>query len=257
MTTRWFRQGTVSIVSGSKEVEGAATSWLSAPHKPIPGDMFLIEGVGYEIEDIIDDEHLALFSAYDGQTVAAVSYAIVRNASSTINARIAAMVAQAINQKQVQLNEFNNWLVNSEADSVTFTDTVGNTIDVWPLPRIQALAEALEKATHSDESDPIVQRIEVDASRYFSATLLDKNETYLYVTSNREPTQTLTLTLDRTAAVGSGVCVAVATGETGYLIAVTVEGETSPLAVVNDGQFVRVEMIGSDRSKQWFVTSTH
>ncbi|ENH4363894.1 hypothetical protein ABV540_003756 [Vibrio fluvialis] len=146
MASRWYRQGTISVAFGSREVKGQGTGWISAPNKPLPGDMLLLNGIGYEIEEITDDESLLLFDVYNtGNDLVNKPYAAIRNASLNINSRLAAAVSQAINQKQVQLNEFNNWMVNTTAELVPFTDVIGNKIQVWPLPRIQAVADAIHK----------------------------------------------------------------------------------------------------------------
>lgn len=132
MATHWYRDGTITVTNGSRDVVGVNTNWVDAGNKPLAGDMLLVGQQTYEIEAITDNEHITLHDAFNGQAGANKPYAIVRNTSINISTRLAAAVSAAINDKQQYLNELNSFLTSSE-DSITMHDSIGNPIAVIPL----------------------------------------------------------------------------------------------------------------------------
>ena len=136
MTTAFYRVGTISAQLNSKVVTGHGTSWTLGANKVISGDVLLYNNSKmYEVEHVISDTEIHLFTPFQDANITQQPYAILRNASLNISSRIAASVAIAINQKQQQLNEFNAFLT-STAPTVNMTDTTGNVIAVIPIPTL-------------------------------------------------------------------------------------------------------------------------
>ncbi|EGQ9814400.1 hypothetical protein FV768_00160 [Vibrio parahaemolyticus] len=148
MTSSWYRRGTVTVTDGSKEVVGVGTLWMDAGNKPLAGDIMLIAGGIYEVESITDNEHLSLFRAFNGVPPANGEYAIIRNTSVTIATRVAAMVASAINSKQVLIDDLRGYYT-STADKVLIHTDDGSTIEVVPL---QTLVSDITKLIDQSES---------------------------------------------------------------------------------------------------------
>ncbi|MCE7567536.1 hypothetical protein LZS85_15540 [Aliivibrio fischeri] len=146
MATRWYRQGTVTVTDNSRDVVGVGTDWTNAGNKPLAGDEFYIQGIGYEIEAIVDDTHIKLYEPFDGTSAAGVSYAIIRNTSINISSRIAAMVANAINSKQQYLSELNEFLTSS-APTVTMHDSIGNPLSMIPIPTLVKNVSKISQGT--------------------------------------------------------------------------------------------------------------
>ncbi|MFW1047528.1 hypothetical protein ACEV8G_13715 [Vibrio parahaemolyticus] len=148
MTSSWYRRGTVTVTDGSKKVVGVGTLWMDAGNKPLAGDIMLIAGGIYEVESITDNEHLSLFRAFNGVPPANGEYAIIRNTSVTIATRVAAMVASAINSKQVLIDDLRGYYT-STADKVLIHTDDGSTIEVVPL---QTLVSDITKLIDQSES---------------------------------------------------------------------------------------------------------
>ena len=70
--TRWYRDGTVSVTAGSKQVVGSGTFWLSADLHP--GDIFKLNGVDHEIASITDNTNLTLAENFSGVTASGKAY---------------------------------------------------------------------------------------------------------------------------------------------------------------------------------------
>lgn len=136
MTTAFYRTGTVAVTQNSKVVTGTGTNWTTGPTKPLAGDVFIFNNKMYEIDSVVSDTEIRLYRNFEDSTASSKSYAIMRNASLNISARIAAQVAQVVNQKQIMIDEFHDFLTNNTDSTVPLTDTLGNTIDVTPIPML-------------------------------------------------------------------------------------------------------------------------
>lgn len=136
MTTAFYRTGTVAVTQNSKVVTGTGTNWTTGPTKPLAGDVFIFNNKMYEIDNVVSDTEIRLYRNFEDSTASSKSYAIMRNASLNISARIAAQVAQVVNQKQIMVDEFHDFLTNNTDSTVPLTDTLGNTIDVTPIPML-------------------------------------------------------------------------------------------------------------------------
>ena len=94
--TSWYRTGTVSITSGSTEVNGVSTRWLTADIKP--GASFRIDGLPdtYEVAEVVSDIKLTLMRPYYGVNLSGKSYSIDRNFQSTLPSDLASDVADLL-----------------------------------------------------------------------------------------------------------------------------------------------------------------
>jgi len=151
MTTAFYRNGTVAVTQNSKVVTGTNTNWATGATKPLAGDVFVFNNKIYEIENVISNTEIRLFRNFEDANASNQAYMIMRNASLNISSRIAAQVAQVVNQKQIMLDEFENFLTNNKDALVYFTDTLGNKVPVTPIPMLdashnQAIADLNKKA---------------------------------------------------------------------------------------------------------------
>lgn len=136
MTTRWYRAGTITVTSGSKEVVGTNTYWIDSPIKPLAGDIMVITGVLYEIEAIIDNDHLTLYKPFAGNPPRNGEYSVIRNASQNLTSRVAAMVAQIVNEKQYLYDLVEGFYTSDDA-VIHFDLGNGMTTDVKPIKQLE------------------------------------------------------------------------------------------------------------------------
>lgn len=123
MSYSWYRKGTATTTNGSDVVRFQNADVTTSPNKPVVGDAFTVDSSElYETIFIGSDatgEFIRLDRPYAQASVSNAKYALVRLASSTINAKIAAIAAAAINQKQISLDDMYEWYT-STADTVDF-----------------------------------------------------------------------------------------------------------------------------------------
>ncbi|WP_029825663.1 hypothetical protein [Vibrio parahaemolyticus] len=167
MSSSWYRRGTVTVTDGSKEVVGVGTLWVDAGNKPLAGDIMFIAGSIYEVESITDNEHLSLFRPFTGVPPANGEYAIIRNTSVTIATRVAAMVAAAINSKQVLLDDLRGYYT-STADKVLIHTDDGSTIEVVPLQTLVSDITNLIAQSESIKNDLADTQAALDLVRQYS-----------------------------------------------------------------------------------------
>lgn len=131
MSYSWFRKGTCTTVNGSDVVRFTGADITTAPTKPVVGDAFTLDGVTlYEVIFIGSDstgEYVRLEKAFPQPSVSNAKYAFMRLASSTQNAKLVAMAAAAINQKQISLDDMYEWYT-STADTVDFLGPDGTVV---------------------------------------------------------------------------------------------------------------------------------
>lgn len=100
----WYRDGTVSIANGSTEVVGVGTLWLVQAKK---GDLFAVTDGAvakiYEINEIIDNTHLDLKTAFVDTTVTDGHYVIIRNFTATRTAEVNAMLTSFLREWDIAL----------------------------------------------------------------------------------------------------------------------------------------------------------
>jgi hypothetical protein len=130
----WYRAGTVSITSGSKNVVGVDTYFVL---NASIGDIFTIDGNRvYEIETVTDNTHLALKTAFGETTVSGANYGICRNFTGTTNATLAEKLTILLNSWQAREDEFANWLAGTANGGTNgdgkypLTNAIGQTLQV-------------------------------------------------------------------------------------------------------------------------------
>lgn len=131
MSYSWFRKGSCTTVNGSEVVRFNAATITTAPNKPVVGDAFTVDGVNlYEVIFIGSDatgEFIRLKGSYKQASASNADYAFMRLASSTQNAKLVAMAAAAINQKQISLDDMYEWYTSTD-DTVDFLGPDGATV---------------------------------------------------------------------------------------------------------------------------------
>ena len=94
MNNKWYRQGRVSVKTGSRSVDGTGTRWLEAGIKA--GDVLILNDAPYEISSVEAGDKLLFVEAYRGETAVGANYAIVQLAAATTQADIAQRLQDAI-----------------------------------------------------------------------------------------------------------------------------------------------------------------
>lgn len=131
----WYRTGTVNVTNGS--VNLVFTDTLLTLNGA-PGDIFKgPDGKDYELDTVADDTHATLKTAYLGATLAAQSYAIVRNfANVNVMAAVAAGLSALFTKYHTTMDQLVSWLTGS--GTVALSDGVGNTYNVQTPTALQA-----------------------------------------------------------------------------------------------------------------------
>ena len=116
--TRWYRDGSASPTAGSTNVTGNGTYWESAEINP--GDLLTFDNGKsfYEIASVNSDTSITLATEYSGSTVSGAAYAIVRNFTATMPARIAAQVSECLGKYEKHINEETNTVRGKSAYEV-------------------------------------------------------------------------------------------------------------------------------------------
>lgn len=103
----WYRDGTVTVTNGSKDVLGSGTIW-SVQAKT--GDLFALLSDGgvvkfYEIDTVTDNTHLTLKDEFAETTAAAAEYAIIRNFNTTMTSETNAMLVSFLREWKLALQQ--------------------------------------------------------------------------------------------------------------------------------------------------------
>ncbi len=161
MSYSWYRTGTCSVTSGNSRVNFQKANITTAATKPVVGDAFTIDNSDlYEVIFIGSDatgEYVMLDRNFEQASATNVKYAFMRLASSTQNAKLVAQAAEAINQKQISLEDMHEWYT-LQSDEVEFTQVDGTIVKIptWykfnndlgvvapHLPDIEAVADNID-----------------------------------------------------------------------------------------------------------------
>ena len=90
----WHKTGKVAVRLGDKEVIGTDTDWLKGGIKQ--GDVFIIDNVPYEIEEVLSSTSLSLVKEYTGASAGGKSYAIITRAKAVLLAELALDLKQTV-----------------------------------------------------------------------------------------------------------------------------------------------------------------
>lgn len=92
----WYKNGTVSVVSGSATVSGSGTVWLGQIKT---GDIFTVDRTRvYEVLTVSSDTSLTLAENYAGSTASGQTYAIMRNFTDTLSADVCSKLLGVMNK---------------------------------------------------------------------------------------------------------------------------------------------------------------
>lgn len=112
---RWYRKGTVNVTQGSDMVTGIGSQWQSAGIKP--GDVFSLDSLmWYEVVSVNSNTSLTLDMAFQGASGNAQNYKIIRNFAATMQADIAASVANLVNKYESFIDSNLQQIVGPKGD---------------------------------------------------------------------------------------------------------------------------------------------
>lgn len=144
----WYRDGTVSLTAGSTAVTGTGTLWLGQVR---PGDLITFDA-GHSFQEVgavASNTGLTLATPHAGATMAGAPYAIIRNFTGTLPARIAADIADLVRSWQLREDQMGQWMAGP-ADGgpagdgrYPLTDPSGVTRTVSGLAVISEMADAV------------------------------------------------------------------------------------------------------------------
>jgi len=166
----WYKQGTVSLTNGSKNVVGAGTNWVTVGIVS-PGDVFIDAGLNlYEITTVTDDGNIVLATNYTGVTGAVLTYSVIRmqHVSFTTAGLASNLAALQVNW-QTREDEIKAWLAGvagggaSSDGKYPLTDATGVTYQIKCPAQIQAEADALIASINgvatTDVNNEVVERL--------------------------------------------------------------------------------------------------
>ncbi|MDH1700262.1 hypothetical protein [Comamonas terrigena] len=115
----WYKNGQVTVQSGSRTVLGIGTAWLG---QVLPGEgLDVLDGRLQEIAEVISNTELLLVDAYAGAAAVDVAYQILPSASMTkeLTRRVNALIAK-------------HEEITATIDPVALYQALGNKVDVQP-----------------------------------------------------------------------------------------------------------------------------
>jgi hypothetical protein len=120
--SNWYSDGTVSLTNGSAVVVGSFTLWTDQISQ---GDLFTLNGDKfYEVDSVQGNTQLTLKNSFAETTVVDAPYSVIRNFTGTMQARIAAQLADLIVRYYKSMDDMTTWLT-ATADTSTLNDTAG------------------------------------------------------------------------------------------------------------------------------------
>lgn len=138
---RWYRTGTVNVTQGSATVTGVGSQWQITGIKP--GDVFSLDSsMWYEVVSVESNTSLTLDMAFQGASGNAQNYKIIRNFAATMQAEIAARVANLVNKYESFIDAELQKLVGPKGDPGIMYK------GAWAAGRSY---QALDTVTHTDK----------------------------------------------------------------------------------------------------------
>ncbi|MNH76148.1 hypothetical protein D3C73_284120 [compost metagenome] len=153
MAGLWYRTGTVTLTSGSKNVTGYGTKWKSA--NPLPGKGSMLcgpDGKLYEVDIVADDTTMTLVSAYQGTSGPGQGYALV-------------LMSLTIPQFSTQLSQFvaKNSLFTSQINKLL--TATGDVQLTDPDSGLVVTVPSWSKVTSEGEGQTARAKVEADRSK--------------------------------------------------------------------------------------------
>lgn len=103
----WYREGSVDVVNNSDTVNSVATYWSDTGSGIVVGDIFTDNNKLYEIIAVTPNgttgnDSITLDRPYEGTTAtltgSSKEYAVIRNASATVNTRLQARMIDVLDK---------------------------------------------------------------------------------------------------------------------------------------------------------------
>ena len=102
----WYKTGKVAVKRGDKEVIGTDTDWLKSGIDK--GDIFIVDNVPYEIDELLGSTTLSLVKEYAGESAGGKDYAIITRAKAVLLAELALDLKQTVknwNERELSYQE--------------------------------------------------------------------------------------------------------------------------------------------------------
>lgn len=143
----WYRTGTVDVTTGSVDVYGTDTLFLSQVRD---GQTFIgPDGIFYEIQTVVSDTHLQLhFSKpYAGGTATGQGYSVIRTGERLTSTDLLTNLSSHVEYHKRLLDDQNAW--HSQLGTISvYNPHDGSTVDVKTWPQIE-----LEMIQHGIDMD--------------------------------------------------------------------------------------------------------
>ena len=90
----WYKTGKATVRHGDREIIGTETDWLKGGIKK--GDVFILDNVPYEIDEVIGSTSLSLVKEFAGESAGGKDYAIIPRAKAVLLSELALNLAQTV-----------------------------------------------------------------------------------------------------------------------------------------------------------------
>lgn len=152
MAGLWYRTGTVTLTTGSKNVTGYGTKWKSA--NPLPGKGSMLcgpDGKLYEVDIVADDTTMTLVSAYQGTSGPGQGYALVLM-SLTIP-QFSTQLSQFVAKNSLFTSQINKLLTATGDVQLTDPDTgLVVTVPSWSKVTSEGEGQAARAKIEADKA---------------------------------------------------------------------------------------------------------
>ena len=163
----WYKNGQVTVQSGSRTVLGVGTAWLT---QVLPGEgLDVLDGRLQEIAEVISNTELLLVEAYAGAAAVGVAYQIVPSASMTkeLTRRVNALIATH-EQMTADVGQAYTSTLENAAKVAAVTEQVEG--DAQAAAASAQSASQSQAAAHADSDAAMGYRNEARAARDGAAT---------------------------------------------------------------------------------------
>ena len=90
----WYKVGKVTVRRGDHEIIGTDTDWLKSGINK--GDVFIVDNVPYEIDEVTGSTSLSLVKEYAAESAGGKDYAIIPRAKAVLLSELALNLAQTV-----------------------------------------------------------------------------------------------------------------------------------------------------------------
>lgn len=201
----WYRRGTVNVTQGSQTVTGVDTAWAYGTEIR-EGDLFVIDGLFYEVAGSPGATQLTLRTPYTGTTKTDAAYAIIRNFAVTPGTTLITRTLETMFAWKSFQDQMYRWQTEPynaiTPSTIEFTNLDGQTVSIKSLPQVVGETNITARLGHINLEHfgpaALNDTVPFDTNAYWKITV-DKTTTLTFNTPT-EPSR-LTLALHR---VGDG-----------------------------------------------------